>query len=186
MRSNIIAPMALFSALAVTSDYAMIAFPQVKLMDSIVFLAGYFYGLYAGLDVATITWLVYGTINPLGPAGFPLIVILITGEMIYGVAGASFRRMSQKNGNQSMDASLRPSGRNLTLGVIGASCALLYDLWTNAASGLIIYGSFQEAVRWIIVGIPFAIIHEVANFIFFSTLVPIMIVIIGKINSTRV
>ncbi len=182
LRLGIIAPVALFSSLAVASDYAMLPFAQIKLMDALVFLAGYFYGFYPGMAVATITWLIYGTFNPLGVAGFPLIAILIVGEMFYAIAGGFLGRKT-RNGIGSLK--IQPSSRNLTLGVVGMSCALLYDLWTNAAEGLIIWGTLEGAALRILTGIPFAIVHEVADFIIFFALVPPLIVIIGKLNAVR-
>ncbi len=38
-RSRGVSVMAVFSALAVASNYALLAFPQVKLMDSLVFVS---------------------------------------------------------------------------------------------------------------------------------------------------
>ncbi len=182
LRLSTIAPVALFSSLAVASDYAMLPFAQIKLMDALVFLAGYFYGFYPGMAVAAITWLIYGTFNPLGAAGFPLIAILIVGEMFYAVAGGFLGRKTRQGKESPI---MRPSSRNLTFGVVGMSCALLYDLWTNGADGLIIWGTLEGAATRILTGIPFAIVHEVANFIIFSALVPPLIVIIGKLNAMR-
>ena len=57
-----------------------------------VFLTGYLFGVRAAVSVSILSWLVYGSINPLGTAGFPLIVVLMIGEMVYGIAGYIFRK----------------------------------------------------------------------------------------------
>ena len=60
-------------------------------MDGIIFLAALMYGTTVGISIATLSWLIYGTLNPMGSAGFPLIIILITGQMFYVLAARIFK-----------------------------------------------------------------------------------------------
>ena len=92
MRTNTIAAVSIITAIIVSSNYVLMGFPQIKLMDSMVFLTGYLFGVRAAVSVSILSWLVYGSINPLGTAGFPLIVVLMIGEMVYGIAGYLFRK----------------------------------------------------------------------------------------------
>ena len=93
MRTNTIAAVSIITAIIVSSNYVLMGFPQIKLMDSMVFLTGYLFGVRAAVSVSILSWLVYGSINPLGTAGFPLIVVLMIGEMVYGIAGYIFRNL---------------------------------------------------------------------------------------------
>src|SRR5712691_7455618 len=70
----------MFTALAIATDYAMLPLANIKLMDSIVFVSALAFGLGVGVSVGTLTWLVYGSVNPLGSSGGLLLVILIVSE----------------------------------------------------------------------------------------------------------
>lgn len=179
-RSSNIAIISVFSALAVASNYAMIAFPQVKLMDSIVFVSAYLYGFGVGAGVAIITWVVYGSLNPLGAAGFPLILVLIVGEMVFAVSGVLLSRSWKRSTDFS--GSHRFLNKSLVLGVTGLLSAFVYDFWTNAIDGLLIYRSVEGIfLRWM-TGVYFAITHEVADFLFFAFVVPALIIAISRVS----
>lgn len=178
-----ISTIAIFSALAVSSNYAMLAFFQIKLMDSIVFICAYLFGFYAGAGVAAITWIVYGSINPLGAAGFPLLIILIVGEMIFAVSGSLLSKVWKRTSNFGKEAFFNKS---VILGFTGLFSALFYDLWTNAIDGLIIYNSLEGIILRIITGAYFALVHEISDFIFFAFVVPILIVSISRISRLKV
>lgn len=84
---------AVFTALSLGTNYAMIDIPNVKLMDSFVFIAAFLFGLEVGLGSAVSIWIIYGFINPWGQAGFPLFFFLVIGECFYAIAGAFLRRI---------------------------------------------------------------------------------------------
>jgi len=174
---------AVFSALAVSSNYAMLPFFQVKLMDSIVFICAYLFGFSAGAGVASITWIVYGSINPLGAAGFPLLFVLIIGEMIFAASGALLGKAWKRTSNFGKDTLFN---KNVILGFTGLFSALAYDLWTNAIDGFIIYNSLEGVFLRIITGAYFAVVHEVADFFFFVFVVPLLIVSISRISRLKV
>lgn len=88
-----VALIAVFTALSLGTNYVMIDIPNVKLMDSFVFIAAFLFGLEVGLGSAVSIWIIYGFINPWGQAGFPLFFFLVIGECFYAIAGAFLRRM---------------------------------------------------------------------------------------------
>ncbi len=184
MRSSSVAMIAVFSALAVASNYAMIAFPQIKLMDSIVFVSSYLFGFRVGAGVAVITWIVYGSLNPLGSAGFPLILVLVFGELVFAVSGALLSRKWKRS--TTFNSGHRFFNKSLVLGVTGLLSAFAYDFWTNAIDGLLIYRSVEGiAIRWM-TGVYFAFTHEAADFMFFAFVVPALIIAISKINYLKI
>jgi hypothetical protein len=87
-----VALIAVFTALSLGTNYVMIDIPNVKLMDSFVFIAAFLFGLEVGLGSAISIWTIYGFINPWGQAGFPLFFFLVIGECFYAIAGAFLRR----------------------------------------------------------------------------------------------
>ena len=74
----------------------------------------------------------------------------------------------------------KPVQTTVLLGSLGIVCTFVYDIWTNALDGLIIYQSVDGMILRIITGIPFSIIHQIANFAVFSVLVPIFIYMLTK------
>lgn len=50
-----VAVVSVFTALALTTDYAMLPLPNVKLMDTIVFVSGMVFGLPVGISVGALT-----------------------------------------------------------------------------------------------------------------------------------
>jgi hypothetical protein len=180
IRGHYIAIVSLFAALAVASNYAMLPLYQVKLMDSLVFIAAYLYGWRAGAGVAAITWMVYGSLNPLGAAGFPLLLILIIGEMVFAVAGSLLSNLW----NRSLDFRVgkRYITRGLLLGVTGLLSAFIYDIWTNAIDGLLIYRSVEGIFIRITTGALFMIVHETSDLLLFIFAVPALIVAISRLT----
>jgi len=170
VKNKDISRVAIFSALIVSSNYMLISIPQFKLMDGIIFLAALMYGTTVGISIATLSWLIYGTLNPMGSAGFPLIIILITGQMFYVLAARIFKN--------KLNVKSKINLNNIKFGILGMSCAMLYDIWTNFLDGLIIYKTLDGAIIRIISGIPFSLMHQWSNFIIFSTLIPIILITI--------
>ncbi len=183
MLKRYIAIVSVFSALAVASNYAMFPLFQIKLMDSLVFVAAYLFGFRVGASVASITWLVYGSLNPLGAAGFPLLVILMAGEIVYAVSGAILGRIW--NRSTTFGGGGRYFNHSLILGITGLFSAFTYDMFTNAVDGVLIYRSVQGALIRIATGAPFALIHEVADFLFFALAVPVLISSISRVGSIK-
>ncbi len=55
---------AVLVALSVSSNYAMVWIPNVKLMDLLVFIGGFISGTLDGALVGALSWVVYGFLNP--------------------------------------------------------------------------------------------------------------------------
>ncbi|MBO3804218.1 MAG: ECF transporter S component [Candidatus Brockarchaeota archaeon] len=159
----------LLSSLCIVSNYAMLPLWNVKLMDTIVFVSGFLYGLHAGMAVAAISWFVYGILNPYG-FSLPTLLAVITGEMLYALSGSlAKRKFSMTNGPGFLSA------QNLAFGVVGLFSTLAYDVLTNAVAGWLFYGSVMYGLLTMNFPIPMGIIHEASNFFLFAFLAPVAI-----------
>jgi hypothetical protein len=156
----------LVSALCVASNYAMLPLWNVKLMDTVVFVSAFLFGLSFGVSVAIIPWLIYGTLNPFG-FSFPTLVSVAVVEIVYALAGHLVSRRPE--GFYGKDWF---SVQNIGFGVVGLVSTLLYDLFTNAIVGWLFYGSILVGLLTMNFPIPLGIIHEVSNFFFFALLSP--------------
>jgi hypothetical protein len=168
---------AIFTALSLATNYALIDFANVKLMDALVFIAAFLFGWTVGTGIAISTWAVYGVLNPYGQAGFPLIVFLMAGECFYAIGGALMRRSSVSQQLLSDRRVLSDVEIAAIFGVAGIALTFAYDLLTNFATYLFLANSLYEALLiGIITGAPFALVHEVSNSIFFALASPAGIV----------
>jgi uncharacterized membrane protein len=68
----------------------------------------------------------------------------------------------------------RPYGRmSLLFGLIGFQATFAYDVLTNFGSWVFKTSSlYQALIVGVITGVPFAILHEASNLVFFATVVP--------------
>ncbi len=166
-----VALIAVFTALSLATNYAMIDIPNVKLMDALVFIAAFLFGLEVGLGSAVSIWIVYGFINPYGQADFTLLLFLITGECFYAIAGALLSRASVAR--DLLNKAQSYGRRSLVFGLIGFQATFAYDVLTNFGSWVFKTSSLYQAfIVGMITGVPFAVLHEASNLVFFATVVP--------------
>ncbi len=177
--SRKVAVIAVFTALAVVTDYAMFPLANVKVMDAIVFVSAVAFGLEVGVSVGALTWLVYGEINPLGPDGGLLLLILVGSETIYALLGCSVRWSFGADGPGV-------PARSLLWGSLGLIGAFLYDLVTNVAPPLVSGSSLRVALLFLGPAAPFMVAHEVSDFVFFAFLAPALYGAIRKVARRQI
>ncbi len=97
MRTSLIAALV---ALSVSSNYALIWIPNVKLMDLLVFVAGFISGPFDGAIVGALSWIVYGFLNPRGWI-LTILVATTVAEAVYGIAGGFLRKIHIMQGKLS-------------------------------------------------------------------------------------
>lgn len=188
---------AVFTALALSTDYALIGFQNIKLMDTLVFIAAFLFGIRIGVGVAVPTWLVYGLVNPNGVDDPFTLSFLILGECLYALGGGILRRTSIGEEIYKMETHgqapiitaggnaigrIAPRVRRLNLtpslvfALVGLQATFGYDLLTNFISWVFRTTSLYQAfVFGNIVGVPFSVAHEGSNAIFFATVAPAVI-----------
>lgn len=147
-----IALLSLLIALALATNYMLFPFWNVKLMDFLIFTAGFMLGPVYGAAAGILVWLVYGTLNPLG---FNLFVLAMVAplESLYGIAGGLLRKYG-----------ISP----IRAAVAALLVTLIYDVTTNGLTGFLFYGG--DFILGLKVGAPFALVHEMANILIFATL----------------
>jgi hypothetical protein len=158
MSSKKVGIIAVLTATCIVSNYMLIGFTNVKLMDLIVFVSGFTFGPIIGATIGILSWLVYGAINPYG-FSLPILLATSSSEAIYGVLGGIIgKRSIIKVDNDNLFLN------NIKFAIIGFLLTFLYDLITNIVSALT--ASIPIIVS-LITGIPFSLLHEVSNMILF-------------------
>lgn len=174
--SSKVALVATFTALIVGSDFALAGIPNVKLLDTVVFLAAYLFGFRIGASVGILSELIWSYVSPWGTAGY-IAPFLFLGEVVFAVAGYSAARF------WSGEPVFR-SGKNFVFGGLLALCAFLWDLETDFGTALIVSWpsvTVDKVEGFILLGVPFMLSHEVSDFLFGMLFVPIIIILVPRL-----
>lgn len=156
---------ALFVSTALATNYALIWIPNVKLMDAIIMLTSYAFGLFYGILAAVSIWAIYGSLNPYG-FNFLTFFIVISGEMFYVLFGLILRKILPfKISSKIID------GKLTIVSLFALISTILYDLYTNALVGIIWYNSAMMGILTMNFPYPFGIFHEISNLI----IIPVVI-----------
>ena len=188
LNSPILKPMliAVFTAECLATNYAMIALPNIKIMDALVFIAAFLFDWTVGVGIAISTWAVYGFVNPYGQAGFPLILFLMMGECFYAIGGASLRKTSVA---EQLLAEKRLSADFAVIamfGTAGLALTFAYDVLTNFATYIFVSNSLYQALLiGLVTGAPFAILHELSNLGIFALVSPVAILVAHRFSRTQ-
>ena len=179
-KSQSVAIITIFTALIVGSDYAMAPWANVKLLDSMVFLAAYLFGFRIGASVGVLSEFIWAYGTPWGSPGF-IAPFLIAGEVIYALAGTAASRIWASKPDFR-------KGTNVALGGLLAVCAFVWDLETEFGTALIGFWPSLTVFYYlgtVIIGLPFTLAHEVSDFVFGAFLIPAIIIIIPKFGRSE-
>lgn len=135
---------AIFSALAIALGYVLSPVPNIEMMTPTIFLSGALFGILPGILVGTISFLIFGFFNPMGSSPLPLLMAQVVGGIIVGWGGGIYHQMKVD--------------RVWLLIIMGILLTLLYDILTSAA-GWFFFPSKKTFVAYILVGLPFILIH---------------------------
>ena len=179
--SQSLAVVAVFTALAVGSDFALTELPNVKLVDALVFLVAYLFGFRLGASVGILSELTWAYVSPWGAPGF-IAPFLIAGELVYAVAGSVAARIWGSWPALNL-------GKGVIFGGLLAICAFLWDMETNLATALIVYWPAVTALKVVstmVLGIPFMLAHEVSDFALGLLFVPIVTLAVPRLAGRSV
>jgi len=173
-----VAVVATFSALIVGSDLALAPFSNVKLLDTLVFVAAYVFGFRVGATVGILSETIWSFISPIGMAG-PVAPFLIAGEVLFALAGWG---ASKAWGREFRLV----SPYSVFIGATMAICAFFWDLETNFAFALFAFWPWPTLYQFLYASfnpltLPFIIAHEASDFVFGAVLAPAFILLIPKV-----
>ncbi len=179
-----VALVAVFTSLSLGTNYAMIGLLNVKLMDSLVFVAAFLFGLRVGLGVAISIWSIYGFVNPWGQADFVTLGFVMSGECLYALAAAILSKTSMSK--QLLREGHAYGRLSFVFGIVGLLTTFAYDTLTNFGTYVFKTSSLYNAlVIGEITGAPFALPHELSNLVFFSIVAPGAIVAARRFSLTN-
>ncbi|QQG48130.1 MAG: hypothetical protein HY247_05075 [archaeon] len=174
-RAQDVAVVGIFSALVVGSDFALYPLYGIKLMDTLVFFVAFAFGARASVGVAVISETTWSYVSPIGAAGV-ITPFLVGGELLFVLAGWW---ASKAWGDRSK--LLSPNA--IFIGALMLICAFVWDFETNAATALIAGWptvTLQSVGAWELSGIPFAVVHEAADFVLGMVLIPAILMVVPR------
>ena len=173
-----VATIAVFTALVVGSDFALYPFYSIKLMDTLVFLAAYVFGARVGAGVAILSETTWSFVSPIGAAGV-ITPFLVGGELLFVAAGWWASKVwGTKGGAVSLNA--------VFVGALMLVCAFVWDLETNVATAFIASWpttTLEIVGAWQLFGIPFAAVHEAADFLLGMLVVPTAVLLTPRVRA---
>ena len=171
-----LAIVAAFSGLIVGSNLILADLPDVKLLDTLVFVAAFIFGFRVGASVAVVSELAWSFVSPWGIAGY-VTPFLVLGEMIYALAGWAASRI--------FGGHVRPgSVDGYIIGAVLAICAFVWDIETNIGTALIAFGqtvTLEKVISTELLGTPFMLFHELSDFLLGAYFAPIVIILVPRV-----
>jgi hypothetical protein len=178
-RAREVAIVAGFSALIVGSNFALAEIPNVKLLDTLVFVSAFLFGFRIGASVAVVSELTWSFVSPWGIAG-PITPFLVVGELIYSAAGWAASKV--------WGGDVRPiSKRNLFIGSILAISAFIWDVETNLGTALLAFWpniTLSKIAATELYGAPFMLFHELSDFMLGALVAPVIILLLARVSKS--
>ncbi|MEE2701110.1 MAG: hypothetical protein VX800_02860 [Chloroflexota bacterium] len=171
------AVMAAFVIAILGTNLVLANYPNVKMFDTLVFVAGYTLGFRRGALIAATAWIIYGTANPFGTSGMLLLGVQIVGKIGYALAGSVARNILLPEKIQVL-----PSRTSLMFGILAVLSTLTYDVMTNIYTALhwATLAQSTDYFRWIVgtlfnpAALFFASAHLSSNVLFFAFFAPLI------------
>jgi hypothetical protein len=172
LSTRTIATVAVFVALVVGSNFALAELPDSKLDGLIVFASTVAFGASTAGAVAILSELIWSQVSPWGPSGSSLLPFLLSGEMLYVLAGVIAVRLAKRTGGGLTE-------RGALFGGVLVLSTLAWDLWTNFGTALLFYGSAINLAGLLLVefnppALLFDIVHEGTNLLLGLFVAPIV------------
>jgi len=175
-RAQSLALVATFSGVILGSNLVLTDLLNVKLLDSLVFVAAFLYGFRIGTSVAVVSELAWSFISPYGIAGY-VTPFLVIGEMMFALAGWGASKL--------WSGYLRPRpAKSLFFGALLATCAFIWDLETNVGTALIAFWpqlTIQNVLLTELQGVSFMLFHELSDLVLGVFFVPAVIFLLPRL-----
>lgn len=172
---NGVAAVSVFSAMIVGSNFVLVDFPNVKLLDTLVFVSAFLFGFRIGAATAVVSELVWSFVSPWGIAG-AITPFLTIGELLFAAAGWAASNSWRNDGRVL-------SRRNVFFGSVLAISAFMWDLETNVGTALIAFWpnvTIDKIVLTEFYGMPFMLSHEISDFLLGTFFAPLIILLVPR------
>jgi len=170
-----------FTALSVILGYMLIFLPNIELFTMMIFLSGFIIGKKEGILVGAISSFIFCFFNPMGSSSLLLLSVQLIYYSSVGLIGGFTKDLLQnrKFFNPREDLYVYPI--LIIFGGISVLLTSLYSLFADMAGYFSIAGSGVPFITYLMIGIPFIIIHIIGNLLGFVIILPGLIQLLYKL-----
>ncbi len=177
-----VAVIAVFSALSVLIGFILVAIPNFELFSLMMFFCGFSFGKKNGLSISMISVTIFVFLNPMGASHFLLFSAQLTLYSILSLLGFLVHKYLKNKEYFKPDLDLFVLKVLILFAGVGFSWTLMYDIIATIAGYLpFIEFSIEVYIPIFLAGIPFSVVHIVANTFLFIFVLPALIQINTKI-----
>lgn len=167
-RSQMVARVALFAALAYVLAYASVFIPNVSLIYIVFFAAGAVYGLRMSLMISGVGEFIWTVFNPLGMAPVTTTIAQIFAMMIVGALGATLYRSKILKAVSAQGI--------VVFALYGLASGLVFQAILNGVDAWL-YGPFWE---YLVSGLGFAALNIISNAVIFPVFYPVVVQLVKR------
>lgn len=170
-----------FTALSVILGYMLIFLPNIELITLMIFLSGFIIGKKEGTIVGALSSFIFCFFNPMGSSSLPLLTVQLIYYSFVGFIGAITKDLIQnrKFFNPSEDLYVYPV--LLIFGSLSVLMTTLYSIFIEFAGYFSIAGANVPFFTYILLGLPYSIIHVIGNLLGFVIILPGLIQLLYKL-----
>jgi len=151
------------AGLAVACGFALAAIPNIELITSVIFVAGYLLGPRLGIATGLIAMFIHSWLNPLGPAPLPIFVAQLVSVALIAACGNIYFKVEAAGW-----------GKIYVLAGFGFACTLIYDAVTLVGELAMMAFTMPYLVGRFLSGLPFFVVHIFSNTAVFALLLPLI------------
>ena len=170
-----------FTALSVILGYMLIFLPNIELITLMIFLSGFIIGKKEGTLVGAFSSFIFCFFNPMGASSF----LLLTVQLIYyssvGFIGGFTNNLLKNRKFFKPREDLYVYPVLIIFGTIAVLMTAIYSLFAEIAGYSSIAGSAVPFITYLMLGIPYTIIHIIGNLLGFVIILPGLIQLLYKL-----
>lgn len=171
---------AIFASVAAALGLTFLAIPNLELVTTTFFLAGYFLGARDGMIAAVLGEFIYSLLNPMGSASPPLLAAQLIGMAVVAFAGSQvakyrfFQIFNQQNGQTKKKPRFQIR-TVVSLGFIGLILTFIFDVLTTISFLIFMGLTVSKFIASLFFGFYFYLAHLATNTLIFAILLPLLI-----------
>ncbi len=176
-----IALTSIFTALSIVVGYMLVFLPNIEIITLMIFLAGFIIGKKEGILVGAFSSFIFCFFNPMGSSNFPLLTVQVIYYSFVGLLGAITKYLIQNRKFFKPKEDLYVYQILVVFGIISVLLTTIFSIIIEIPGYLLFAGPGVPFLSYIMLGIPFSIIHVIGNLLGFAIILPGLIQLLYKL-----
>ena len=169
----------MLTALCAAVGFAFIYIPNIELITAAIFISGFLMGPAYGAAVGALAEFIFSLFNPYGVSAPPLFLAQVISMSLVGFTGGIIRTRYWFKYSKIR--------RHAITGLCGLLLTLIFDgLTTLSFAVFVTGGDTQKLLSVFTSGIVFYFLHMLINMLIFTTLVPVLLNRLHRLQPRRI